>query len=94
MFLFFPKFHCEMNSIECVWAQAKWYTRAHCNYSYVGLQKTVGPGLDSVDTKLIRKYFRKARDYIMAYREGHVPGRELEDAVKKCKSHRRVPKDR
>ena len=50
---FFPKFHCEFNSIERVWAQAKWYTRAH---SYVGLQKTVGPALDSIDTVLIRKY--------------------------------------
>ena len=32
-------------------------------------------------------------DYITAYREGHVPGRQLEDAVKQYKSHRRVPKD-
>ena len=63
--MFFPKFHCE---IERVWAQVKCYTRAHCNYSYVGLQRTVSPGLDSVDTHLIRK----ARDYICAYREDHA----------------------
>ena len=55
--------------------------------------RTVDPALDSVDTVLIRKYFRNARDYITAYREGHVPGRQLEDAVKQYKSHRRVPKD-
>lgn len=53
--MFFPKFHCEMNSNEHVWAQAKHYTCAHCNYSYAGLQRTVGPGLDSIDTHLIRK---------------------------------------
>ena len=82
-----------MNSIECVWAQAKRYTRAHCNYSFNGLLRTVGPVLDSVDTVLIRKYCRKARDYITAYREGHVPGQQLEDAVKQYRSHRRVPKD-
>ena len=39
---------------------------------------------------LIRKYFRKARDYEKAYREGLKAGREVEDAVKKYKSHRRV----
>ena len=91
--MFFPKFHCEMNSIERVWAQAKRYTRAHCNYSFNGQVPTVDPALDSVDTVLIRKYFRNVRDYITAYREGHVPGRQLEDAVKQYKSHRRVPKD-
>ena len=92
--MFFPKFHCEMNSIERVSAQAKCYTRAQCNYSYVGLQRTVSPGLDSVDTHLLRNYVRKARDYICAYREDHVHGRELGDAVKRYKSHRRVPNDR
>ena len=70
-----------MNSIERVWAQAKRYTWAHCNYSFQGLLRTVNPALDSVDTTLIRKYFQKARDYITAYREGHVPGGQLEDAV-------------
>ena len=30
--VFFPTFHCELNSIEHVWAQAKHYTRSHCNH--------------------------------------------------------------
>ena len=61
--MYFPKFHCEFNSIERVWAQAKRHTRAHCNYSYAGLQKTIGPALDAIDTVLIRKYFQTAQDY-------------------------------
>ena len=28
-----PKFHCELNLIERVWAQAKRYSKAYCNYS-------------------------------------------------------------
>ena len=38
----------------------------------------------------IRKYFRKARDYEMAYREGHNAGNEVEQALKVYKSHRRI----
>ena len=36
-----PKFHCELNSIERVWGQAKRTTRAECDYSLVGLRRTV-----------------------------------------------------
>ena len=28
-----PKFHCELNPIERVWAQTKRYSKAYCNYS-------------------------------------------------------------
>jgi len=30
---FLPKYHCELNPIERVWAQAKRYSKAYCNYS-------------------------------------------------------------
>ena len=52
---------------------------------------TVVPALESISINLIRKYFRKARDYMRAYREGHASGKELEKAVNKYKSHRRIP---
>ena len=29
--IFLPKFHCEINPIERCWAQAKRFTRSHCN---------------------------------------------------------------
>ena len=54
------------------------------------LHQILNPALESVSTDLIRKFFRKARDYEKAYREGLKAGREIEDAVKKYKFHRRV----
>ena len=92
--MFFPKFHCEHNPIERVWGQAKSFTRAFCKYSIVGLRKTIAPALDTVTVDLIRKYFRKARNYIHAYREGKAAGQEVEIAVKHYKCHRRILKDK
>ena len=90
---FIPKFHCELNPIERVWAESKKYTRAHCDYSFNGLETTINPALNSVPLDFIRKYFRKMRDYMAAYREGLIAGPELEKIIKKYKSHRKVHED-
>ena len=81
-----------MNStlIERVWGKAKQYTRSHCDYSFAGLEKTIHPALNSVSIETIRKYFRKSREYMKAYREGITDGVKVVEALKTYKSHRRV----
>ena len=88
--MFIPKFHCELNPIERVWCRAKQYTRSHCDYSFSTLEKIVDTALDTVSVELIRKYFRKVREYQRAYREGNTLGKEMQTILKKYKSHRRV----
>ena len=90
MMFYLPKFHCELNAIERVWAQAKLHCRAHTNFTLVKLREVIRPALDSVSTDLIRKYARKCRDYEQAYKDGHKAGKKVEEAVKAYKSHRRV----
>ena len=87
MVMFLPKLHCELNAIEQCWCLAKKHTRSVCNYSIVGLRKSVCPSLDTVKTQTIRKFIRKAREYIRAYREGHTIGCGLATALKQYKSH-------
>ena len=88
--MFIPKFHCEINPIERVWCSAKQYTRAHCDYTFQGLERTIEKVLDSVNVQMIRKYFRKAREYHRAYRNNIEIGKEMQKALKVCKSHRRI----
>lgn len=88
---FIPKFHVEFSPIEPVWSYGKAYTRARCSYSSVSLRKHIRPGLDTVSLELIRKYFRKCREYMRAYREGHTAGKSVELARKMYKTHRSTP---
>ena len=68
-----PKYHCELNPIERVWAQAKRYTRAYCNYSIQSIRKNIVPALEFVPLESIQNHFRKVRHYMFGYLEG-VPG--------------------
>ncbi|GES96660.1 hypothetical protein RCL_jg14675.t1 [Rhizophagus clarus] len=88
--IFFPKFHCELNFIERYWDAAKRYSRENCNYSWEGLQRVVLESLDSITLITIRKFSRKCWRYMDLYRKG-IDGKLVEYAVKKYKSHRRIP---
>ena len=89
-----PKYHCELNPIERVWAQAKRYTKAYCKYSLPSLRNMIIPAIDTVTLDNIQNYFRKSRHYMFAYLEGIPGGSDLEKQVKEykknIKSHRRI----
>ena len=87
---FLPKFHPELNPIERVWGKAKVYTRDRCDYSFPSLQRMVTPALASVSLDQMRKYFRKSRDYVNAFKDGHT-GYKADKVIKDYRSHRRVP---
>jgi transposase len=62
-----PKYHCELNRIERVWAQAKRYSKAYCKYKLLSLHTTVVPALESVKLESIQKHFRKVRHYVWIF---------------------------
>ena len=51
---FLPKFHCELNPIERVWAQAKVYCWAYTNFTLNRLRQIIDPALDTATVDNIR----------------------------------------
>nr|GAT43958.1 predicted protein [Mycena chlorophos] len=71
--LFLPKFHCELNPIEMVWAELKRYFRDHADGTFPKAKKLVPKGLDRISIDTIRRFFRHCNRYRSAYQLGLNP---------------------
>ncbi|KAJ7612968.1 hypothetical protein B0H17DRAFT_903782, partial [Mycena rosella] len=84
--LFLPKFHCELNPIEMVWAKRNDVSLTFPSHG----QKLVPEALDQVKVANIRRYFHRCYRYMDAYKSG-LNIQQAAYTVKKYTSHRRVP---
>jgi hypothetical protein len=87
--MFIPRFHCELNPIEWVWCFVKRHTQKYSNGTITRLRQILPPAFDNVLKDLIKKFFRKVRDYEMSYRLG-CTATNVDEAVKTYSSHRRI----
>ena len=90
---FGAKFHCECSAIELLWGRGKHNLRSICDFPLEGLRCNSRQAFLDVPLLTICRFFRKSRDYMRAYREGH-PTLSAEEHIKIHKSHRRpVPSE-
>ena len=86
-----PKYHAELagQGVEYCFGRCKWWFRSHNSHSTAGLRakSEASFGADVVSLGHTRKFARRARDYMRAYRAGYS-GLAVEDGVKKHKTHR------
>jgi hypothetical protein len=88
--IFYPKYHCELNFIETLWSYVKTNLRKICTNSFADLEKNLPLQLESISNEYVRKTARYCFRIMSAYREG-FEGPLLDYAVRKYKSHRRIP---
>ena len=72
--IFYPKFHCELNLIEMVWARAKAHHRSTCTYKYNDL-KTGLPF--TFDELMPISFVRKAFDHCLSFMHGYRSCRRI-----------------
>ena len=90
--IFYPKYHCELNWIEMVWAHLKAHLRRHCTYSFKDLESKLPVAIaDEITPCLAKKLQRYAFRFMSGYREG-LEGPLLDYTMKRYKGHRCIPK--
>jgi hypothetical protein len=89
--IFFPKFHCELNYIEMVWAKVKGTIRADCNnYSLDEMYAKLVELLQNIPLEYVRKVERRCFRFMHGY-QLNMSGPLLDYAMKSFSSHRMFP---
>jgi hypothetical protein len=84
-----PKFHPELNPIERCWSWIRWWVNQRNDGTVITLSSNLQRAWRNMDALSISKYWRKARDYAAAYRDGVKSGL-IEKVLKERKRHRGV----
>eukprot|EP01032_Pedospumella_encystans_P011026 gene11026-12856_t len=87
---YYPKFHCELNYIEMVWAYAKAQLRRECTYSFPDLVTRLPDVLHDVPMSFHRRALRHCFRFMSGYRQG-LSGPLLDYVMKKYRGHRAIP---
>jgi hypothetical protein len=90
---FSPKYHCEVQPIERCWSVSKRFMRGSCQFDYDAMKRKIVQSLLDpaiLPVAMIRRFFRKSRDYMRAYHSGLMNFRDVNAAVKHYKSHRKT----
>ena len=88
--MYFPKFHCELNYIEMVWAYVKAKLRRLCIFSIHALRESLPVELDTIPEAFFRRAARHCFRFMSGYRQGLV-GSLLDYTQRKYKGHRTIP---
>jgi hypothetical protein len=67
---FNPKFHCELNYIEMLWAYLKAYLRRKCEFNFNALQVALPDAIRDMPLKFVKRASRHCYRFISAYRAG------------------------
>ena len=91
--IFIPKCHPELHyAIECEWAVGKRWLRKHCRHTMESLRENVHCAFepDVISLELSQKHFCKTRDYHNVHKLKQSSGANVDDDLKKYKTHRRI----
>ncbi|KIO24591.1 hypothetical protein M407DRAFT_76769, partial [Tulasnella calospora MUT 4182] len=90
-FLYYPKFHCELNFIEMCWGRAKYAYRMYgIPWNEAQQAERVRQALDSVSHLSMVRFANQSVRFMRAYRQG-LSGSQAAWANKKYHSHRTLP---
>lgn len=87
---FVPKFHCELNYIEMIWAYVKQALRRSC-YSFTDLQVTLPECLSNLPLAFVKRASRHCFRFMSVYRAGLPAGPLADYPMKRYSGHRRIP---
>jgi hypothetical protein len=91
--LMLPKFHCELNPIEMLWAWVKGELRKINDGSYTSLQRELKNKMENAPVAMIRRQFRNSYRFMEIYHKGEdmgISGRVAPFIAKQYRGHRRV----